>query len=226
MISDLKLGFKILRYAHALKSTSILAVIIVVFGLAWCVLNVVSPAAAGGIPGGYFLMLTGLFMVQLLYSVNMSNLVQASPAKKRLQTSVPAVLSTFCMLAGYLLTVLTAGITVCIRPEKVGIVCGQIIFTVVIMSVVMLYMAVCYKYFVTATVMFVGIFAVCYSYLACEKGWNISFAGNSWFIFVLTAAVGLAAILVCGVLQYFLSLAVYKAPMSKRAQMASLRRQL
>lgn len=223
MINDLKLGFKILRYAHAVKVTLIMNVVIVIMGILLCVLNVM---VENSFPGGYFIMLTALFLIQLIYSVNMSNLVQASPMKKRLQTSVPAVMSTFCMSAGYLITVLTEGIVVSFRPEGMSYICGQIVFTVVIMGVIMLYTGICYKYFVAATVMFIAVFFICYSYMAVGGGWYISFADGGWFMFILTAAAGLAVILICGVLQYLLSLAVYRAPMSKRAQAASLRRQL
>lgn len=223
MINDLKLGFKVLKYAHAVKSTLVLGGIMVLIGIALCILNV---AVENSFPGGYFIMITALFLLQLLYSVNMSNLVQASPMKKRLQTSVPAVIGTFCMLMGYLLTVLTEGIVAYFGPEEINYICGQILFTMVVMGVIMLYTGICYKYFVVATVMFILVFAICYSYLISSRGWFISFAGDGWGMFALTAAAGLAFILICGVLQYLLSLAVYKAPMSKRTQAASLRRQL
>lgn len=221
MINNLKLGFKTLKYAHAVKSTLIMSGVIMILGILMCVMNV---AVEYTFPGGYFFMLTALFMVQLLYSVNISNLVQASPVKKRLQTSVPAVMSTFCMLAGYLLTVLTEGIVAYFRPEGINYICGQILFTAVLAGVIMLYTGICYKYFAAATIMFAAVFSLFYSYLI--RGWFISFAGGGWGMFALTAAIGLAVILICGVLQYLLSLAVYKVPLSKQAQAASLRKQL
>lgn len=223
MINDLRLGIKTLKYAHAVKSTLILGGLMMLMGIAVCILNL---AVENSFPGGYFMMITTLFLLQLLYSVNMSNLVQASPVKKRLQTSVPAVMSTCCMLASYLLSVLTEGIIAYFRPERMDYICWQLLFTIVVMGVIRLYVAICYKYFVVGTVIFVVIFCVCYSCWMSDGGRLISFWGGGWTMFALTTAAGVAFILICGVLQYLLSLAVYKAPMSKRAQVASLRRQL
>lgn len=227
MINNLKLGFKTLKYAHAVKSTMIFGIIIVILGEVLCLMSLVTgDISGGGLPGGYFFMLTALFILQLLYSVNMSNLVQASPMKKKLQTSVPATLSTFCMLIGYLLAVVTEGFVAYRRPESMGVVCGHIIFTVVMMAVIMLYTSVCYKYFFAATVMFLVVFFLCFGYMTGSGMWLAGLQGSGWETFALIAVLGAAALLVFGVLQYFLSLAVYKAPMSKRAQAAALRRQL
>ena len=44
--------------------------------------------------------------------------------------------------------------------------------------------------------------------------------------FLAAAALGLGIIAAGGILEYLLSLLVYKAPMSKQAQSASLRREL
>jgi len=50
---------------------------------------VLSGSFPSTLPGGYFFMMVEVFVIQLFYSVNISNMVQASPAKKRLMTSVP-----------------------------------------------------------------------------------------------------------------------------------------
>ncbi len=223
MISDLKLGFRVLKYAHALKSSLAIGIIMAVLGVAMCLMGMLGME---NFMGGYFIMMMALFLIQLLWSVNASNLVQASPMKKKLQTSVPAVLSAFCMTAGYLLVVLTEVIVGCIRPDRLSYICVLILFTAIIMGVIMLYSAICYKYFFLGTILFIACFISCYSFLMSGTEQLAKLMQSDWNCFVLTSILGLVILWVCGVLQYFISLAVYKAPMSKRAQMAALRRQL
>ena len=213
-----------MKFAHGVVSTFICCGIMMAIGVALSLLAV-PIGEVRTLPGGYFIMMIGLFLMQLTFSVNIANMVQASPMKKRLQTSVPATMSTLCMVIGYLLTVLLEGIVAYMRPNRIGLLCEQLIFTVAMMGIFALYSSICYKYFFSATIMFVLVFGGCYGYLM-GGGMSINFLGNTWATFVVTALVGLAVIPICGVLQYLLFLVVYKAPLSKRAQAASLRRQL
>lgn len=223
MINNLKLGLKTLRFAHALKSSLIIGIVMAVLGVAMCLMGILGEE---NFMGGYFIMMLGLFLIQMLWSVNISNLVQASPVKKRLQTSVPAVLSTFCMTVGYLIVVLTEIVVGCIRPDRISYICVMILFTAIVMDIIMFYAALCYKYFVLATILFIACFVVCYGFLMTKTEQLAGLMKFGWGSFVLITVLGIAILWVSGVLQYFISLAVYKAPMSKHAQSATLRRQL
>lgn len=224
MINDLKLGFKIMKYGHSAKLSIIGSIVLAVFGLVFCVISI---AVSVSFPGGYFLMMSVLLLLQLISTVNAANLVQTSPMKKKLQTSVPALFSVLLMLAAYLFNVVVAAIAACAKPEAIKFFCTQIISTAVIMGVIMLYYGVVYKYFVASTVGFFIIFMFVYpSYSGNELYWSFMPFAESWQNFVLTAVIGLGIILVCGVLQYLISLAVYKAPISKRALGARLRSQM
>ena len=224
MINDLKLGFKLMKYGHSAKLSIIGSIVLAVFGLVFCVISI---AVSVSFPGGYFLMMSVLLLLQLISTVNAANLVQTSPMKKKLQTSVPALFSVLLMLAAYLFNVVVAAISACAKPEAIKFFCTQIISTAVIMGVIMLYYGVVYKYFVASTVGFFIIFMFVYpSYSGNELYWSFMPFAESWQNFVLTAVIGLGIILVCGVLQYLISLAVYKAPISKRALGARLRSQM
>jgi len=224
MISDLKLGFKLMKYGHAAKLSFIASIITVVFGLLYTVLAIFGYS---NFPGGYFIMMSALFLMQLLATVNVSNLVQSSPAKKRLQTRIPALLSVALMLVGHLLNVISLSVFACIWPDTIGNICTQIILTDFIMGIVMLYYGICYKKFMLGTILFFVVFFSTYgAILEGELQWRLipglSFRGN----LILTAVIGLAVILVCGVLNYLISLALFKEPMSKWAQGARLRKQM
>ena len=228
MINDLKLGFKIMKYGHSVKLSIIGSIAMAVLGLVFCAIGITTTSS---FLGGYLLMMSALLLLQLISTVNAANLVQTSPMKKRLQTSVPAIFSTFLMLTAYLLNVAVVAVAVCANPEAVEFFCTLIMCTAVLTGVIMLYYGAVYKYFVASTVIFFIIFIFIYPSVISgdikdELYWNFMPFAGYWENFALTVVIGLAIILVCGVLQYLISLAVYRAPISKLALGARLRSQL
>lgn len=224
MIRDIKLGFRLLKYGHGAKLSFVAGIIMVVFGVFYSILSIL---VSSSFPGGYFIMMAALLLIQLLYTVSAASLVAASPARKRLQTKVPAMFSAVVMLAGHLINVVSLGIFARAEPRAMRNVCAMIIFTALIMGLIMIYAGIVYKYFALGTAAFiVGFFASGLpaqvflqtgGFMPLESLW-----GNFW----LAAVLGLAIILVCGLLQYLISLAVYKAPVSKWALGARLRKQM
>lgn len=225
MINDLKLGFKLMKYGHSAKLSIIGSIVLAVFGLVFCAVGIKVRQA---LPGGYFLMLSVLLLLQLISTVNAANLVQTSPMKKKLQISVPALFSVLLMLAAYLLNVVVAAVALFhANPESLELFCSQIMYTAVMMGIIMLYYGAVFKYFVASTVVFFIMFVLAYPFVISGMlQWSFMPFAEPWENFALTAVTGLAVILVCGVLQYLISLAVYKAPISKRALGARLRSQL
>ncbi len=224
MINDLKLGFKMMKYGHAAKLSFIVSIIMLAGGLLYTILTIFGHST---FPGGYFIMMSALFLMQLLATVNVSNLVQSSPAKKRLQTRIPALISVVLMLVGHLLNVISLSVFACIWPHTVGNICTQIIFTAAIMGIVMLYYGICYKKFMLGTILFFVVFISSYGpMLKGDLQWRLIPGLSFWGNLILTAVIGLAIILVCGVLSYLISLALFREPMSKWAQGARLRKQM
>lgn len=224
MINDLKIGFKIMKYGHAAKLSIIASIIVGLFGLAFCALSLVMTST---FPGGYFLMMSVLLLLQLISTVGAANLVQTSPMKRKLQTSVPALISVVLMLGGYLFQAAASAVMVCVKPETLQASCTQLIFTAVIMGVIMLYYGAVYKYFVASTAAFLIVFLIIYEPMIMgDLLWTYLPFSGAWGNFVLSAAIGLVIILAGGVLEYLISLAVYKAPVSKWALGARLRKQM
>lgn len=228
MINDVKLGFKIMKYGHSAKLSIIGSIAFAVLGLVFCVIDIM---AIQSFLGGYLLMLSSLLLLQLISTVNAASLVQTSPMKKKLQTSVPAFFSIFLMLLAYLLNVVVAAVAVCANPGAIERFCTEIMCTAGLMGLMMLYYGAVYKYFVASTAVFFIIFIFFYPSVISgdindELLWSLMPFAGYWENFALTVVIGLGIILVCGVLQYLISLAVYKAPISKLALGARLRSQL
>ena len=59
MISDLKLGFRVLKYAHALKSSLAIGIRMGVLGVAMCLMGILGME---NFMGGYFIMMMALFL--------------------------------------------------------------------------------------------------------------------------------------------------------------------
>lgn len=228
MINDLKLGFKIMKYGHSAKLSIIGSIVLAVLGLVLCIISITAKIS---FLGGYILTLSVLLLLQLISTVNAANLVQSSPMKKRLQTSVPAFFSILMMLAAYLLNVVVVAVVVCTKPEEEVYCYTQIIYTAALMGMIMLYYGAVYKYFVASSIIFFTVFIFVYPSILSgdineELYWSYMPYAEPWQNFILTTVIGLAFILVCGVLQYLISLAVYKAPISKLALGARLRSQM
>lgn len=226
MINNFKLGIKMFRYGSGLVGMIVCSCIFLVLGLlinfAYYVLGV-----EGG-PGDVFLVIIGMYPIQILYSLSASNFIASSPAKKRMQTSVPAAISCFNMLVIYLINSLVKIIVLVKHPENIGAACGGMVFSAGFIIIIMLYLAVAYKYFWVSILM--GI-AVYFFTTASLEGMNaFSFwpgiFGNSVGSFVLVLVLGLAFIVMGGFGQYGMSLLVYKAPMSKYAQSAAVRKEM
>lgn len=224
MINDLKIGFKIMKYGHSAKLSMIGSIVAAVVAVLLCAVSIL---ATYSFPGGYFFMIAVLLLLQLLSTVNAANLVQTSPMKKKLQTSVPALLSVLLMLAAYLLNAAVLAVAIGANPEMAEPLLTQIMYTAFIMGVVMLYYGACFKYFVASTAFFLLAFMCTYTpMISGELRWSFMPFAGVWENFALTTVIGAVVILVCGGLEYLISLAVYRAPMSKWALGARLRSQL
>lgn len=223
MVNNLRLGMKSLRYSYGWKRTMVCMALLTVPGV---VMAVAGPHLKLGIFSGFILVIEAIFPMQLLASLGVSNMLQASPLKKKMQTSVPALFCTFCMTAVFLLSLLICGIRVMGEPAEIQAVCEEIVQYALWMACVMMYLAVTYKYFLVATIFFLAVNTNLWSGYLGSRFVNFSALEGVAAPFLAAAALGLGIIAAGGILEYLLSLLVYKAPMSKQAQSASLRREL
>lgn len=223
MIGNLKLGMKALRYGYGIKMNLLLGGLFLVLGAAMAVLNAMDPNG-NYLLANFMIMCVGLLPGQVLNSLMASNLVQASPKNRRLQTAAPAALTWGIMTFLYLLSALVRGIVVLRHPEKTAAMCTELVTLGVFMVAIMLYMGIAFKYFVIPLFFFFLFFLFSYQWiqilLVCLE-W-----GTGILRLVLAAAAGLACIAAGGYGQYLVSLAVYRAPASKLAQPAPLRKML
>lgn len=217
MTEQIKMGMKLLRYTFGIKTCLVSMVLFLGLGILCACL----PVRIMGRMSGFFILLVSLWVVQMLSSLNVSYMVQASPWKRALQTSVPALLSFVCSLILYLFVVLISVLKLrgAALDERQILVEG-VLMNGILAFLLLVYSGVAYKYFRIATV----VFSVTVYALMCVfefipntgKGLNLSFMG--------AVGIGILCIIAGALAEYGLSLLFYKVPVSKGAQMHGLQK--
>lgn len=228
MINDMKLGLKMLRYAYGLKTNLTQGGIFLALGIVYTVIGSMETHSTGS-PGafsGVFFSSLAMLPVQMCYSLSTSDLVKASPVRKRMQTSVPVLLHCCGALLIYLAECLVYGICCLRRPELEQAMCRDIVAVALIAAFMMLYSGVCYKYFVATTLVVVP-FMCLWLVGRLKSGEFVTWmSGGREVSFFAAAGMGLGILILGGMAEYLFTLLLYRAPLSKAAQPAPLRKWL
>lgn len=170
--------------------------------------------------GGYLLMVLAVYPAQLLSSLTVSNLVQTSPWKKALQTSVPTALTAGAFALTYGGALIISLLRLNARPEmREDMVMILVLFTFEIF-LIMTYCGIAYKTYVLGTALFIIVFVIGSRVIQIGAALGV-FRGVSVFV---AACSGFAAMLLGSAVQYGLSLMLYKRALSKNAQYPGLRK--
>lgn len=211
MLKDLKMGFQLMKYGYRIKMNVIFMLVILVIGI---IVEITSEGTS--FLGGFYLMMTGMFAYQLIMSMDISEMVQTSAMKRRLQVELPVVASTVVYLAAYTFLLVERVILIYQNPQ------GKeealyTLFTIVLMMVtIYIFTAICYKYFVAGFILFL------ISFIGVDTGavilWNNGIGawlcqiGLGWL-----AVLGYAVVLLGGGIEYLLGSLLYRKPLSEFA---------
>ena len=211
MLKDIKLGFKLLRYGYKLKLNIFLLAFFAIFGI---VSDIMSKGTS--IIGGIYIMMCGMFTFQLIMSMDVSEFIQSTSLKKKLQIYIPVLSSTVINLVVFTFLVIERVILIqnSVADEK------QLIFTLFTLDVVLLavylYTSICYKYFVFGFIVFMVLFMSIFTVLS-----GVAFVPVSNAVFKLglpvVALLGYIVIFVGGALEILIGELLYKKPLSEFA---------
>lgn len=221
MINDWKLGMKMMRYAYGIKINCILGGIMLALGIAAIALG---GTVRDAFPATYMILAVGVLPVQMLYSLSITGMLQASPMKKKLQTSIPAMVNFTIMSAMYLVIVLIYGIMLIGNPEEQSWACLNLVMLVFMMLVIMFYTGVAYKHFIIASAIIIPILCFTLSTGLTNKEWLFHFLALEKYSFWQAVVGGIGLLAIGAFIQYLSSLLVYKAPIDKMSQSVLLRR--
>ena len=166
--------------------------------------------------GGFYLMMTGMFAYQLIMSMDISEMVQSSAAKRKLQVGLPVVASTVVYLASYTFLLVERVILIHQNPQSKEELLYTLFTILLIMITVYIFSSICYKYFVAGMILFLILF------IGVDTGavilWNNGIGawlcqiGLGWL-----AVLGYAVVLLGGGIEYLLGSLLYRKPLSEFA---------
>lgn len=212
MIRQIKIGLKLLRYSHGVRLSISIAAVLVMFAMA---IEFVPVFKYSRILGDYLILANGMWLIQLLYSINFASLVQTSRWKKKLQTSVPAIVG----FSGYALSYLF--IIIIKLPGFVGADAGQradisamLFMDAVIGAGMMIYSGMAYKFFIPSTIIFFVMFYRWYY----STGSGMSNMPQIDLPVWEAAGAGYLILVAGAMLQYGMTRLLYRFPLDKRGQ--------
>ena len=126
-----------MRYAYGIKTNCIQAAVFLLAGLV-----LILSGGEGNLVvwGGFFWISISMLPTQLIYTLGVSKLVQASPMRKKLQTVFPVAANFACVTAVYLAELVMCGIRLGVRPDEAGWMGRSLIALAVMMAFMMLYL--------------------------------------------------------------------------------------
>lgn len=205
------MGFQLMKYGYKIKMNVIMMIVILALGI---VAEITSEGTS--FLGGFYLMMTGMFAYQLIMSMDISEMVQSSAAKRKLQVGLPVVASTVVYLASYTFLLVERVILIHQNPQSKEELLYTLFTILLIMITVYIFSSICYKYFVAGFILFLILF------IGVDTGavilWNNGIGawlcqiGLGWL-----AVLGYAVVLLGGGIEYLLGSLLYRKPLSEFA---------
>jgi len=175
--------------------------------------------------GAMLLMATAMYPTQMLYNVCGSQLVQSSPYKRAIMTSLTTIVTLCCGILHYLVVMGIEGIRILINPEAAGNSAYIILLTGMFLLLIEVYLAIAYRYFQVSMFVMIGSITGFYYLFGITGDGAIALQCLSGISIPAAIAAGLGFAVLGSLLQYGISLLVYKIPISRSAIYGLLRQQ-
>ena len=217
MREKIKIGWKLMPYGTNLQLQLVCFVIIGFIGLSWEFfqaafdnnLNVVS--FCGGDLGGFFLMLSGTFLVQFVLSSMRSTLLQTSPYKKTMHTGIAPLYNFLGCAIGFTICVV-AHIVMYVRyPQEQRAIETRLILVAFWGIVLLVYGVIAYKYYALSIV---AIYVCMFGGIQFDVSDLLSKMPENLPLVILC---GYVMLMIGGVIQTGISKLIYKKELSEWA---------
>lgn len=220
LIESWRFAIRCMKLSDNLKMNLICGVVVFVIALVQEIAN-----HGYNVVGAMFLMTVTVYPAHMIFSICSSQLVQSSPYKKSIMTSLTTVI-TFCSgILCYLIVIGIEGIRVIADPETAGKSARIILFAGMLLVLMKVYVSVVYRYRVVSVFVMTGSITF-YSYFATmfinDKMFSRWISEMSMPVAIMA---GLCFAVLGSLLQYGISLLLYKKPISRNAIYGLLRQQ-
>ena len=152
MLKEIKLGFKLLKYGYKLKMNVVTLILFLAIG-------VFSEVMAKGtsLVGGVYFMIGGMFAYQMVMSMDVSQMIQSTAMKKKLQIYIPAMVSFIIYIVIFTFLVIEKVILIQNHAAKPSELVNTLLWVEMIMASVYIFVSICYKFFVLGFIVFMAI---------------------------------------------------------------------
>ncbi len=210
MLDEFKRAYKLVQYGLSIKLQLVFAIVFTLIGIA------VEIASRGTqFIGAFYIILSGLFLFQLVISVDNSALVQSSPYKRKIMVVYPYVVIiplTYLLMA--VLSVIHWRFAVTGSAEDYSNQARMMFILGVVLFLTNLFFGVCYKYFLLATMLLFVFMIPVISLLQYDRFPIYQWSGVSFSRSVICAFVFITIGLV---ISYLLTNLLYRKPLSSMA---------
>lgn len=226
MISDIKMGLKLFKYSLSFKSTVTMYIIFFGLGVLFTILTPESGADSIIAMGGAYMALSGAYVGQMLFNVNIGKIIQSSPYKCKLQTKIPNLFSFISILFSFTMFILIKVVQIkcfgCFGTEELLMKqTFAVIMTAVMSFCMLLYIGVAFKKYVLSTVfLFITIIPMMLLMMSSDR--LIGFVTG--ISFGLAIFIGYAIIIVGFLLSLLVSRMVYKLDIEENSYKKLLER--
>ena len=211
-----------IKYSLSMKMNITMAVLFFLLGLAMELYQafwVTDTVSEGVIPfGAVFMICTAMFPSQMLVSLDVSLMAQASAYKKKLQTSLSTVMILIGNLVMFTLILIIRMIGVAVTPGAT-LEMMHILPVGILSALIILDSGIVYKFFIMSIIVLYAILAGFGGYIGYMTGSGQLVGGYGGLGLGTAADIILSYVLifVAAGIGYLISLAVYKFPLSRYA---------
>lgn len=226
IIESWRFAIKCIKLSYNIKVNLFATGFLLLIGLLYEIMDLNSNIKSG--MGAIMLVIVAMYPAQMIYSICGSQLAQSSPCKKAMMTSLPTVITFSSGMLAYLLVIVIEVIRAIRNPETAERCAGLILLIGMMLMFLNIYIGIAFKYFVVSMIMMIGIMSGGYYY--CYRGIAVGVRTMvlPWLTGIsmpIAIAAGLCFAVLGSLLQYGISLLLYKRPISRTAIYGLLRQQ-
>ena len=226
LIESWRFAIKCIKLSYHLKVNLIIVGFLFLLALVYEIADLNVDLNSG--MGGILLLIVAMYPAQMIYSICGSQLAQSSPYKKAMMTSLPAVITFCCGILTYLLVIVTEAIRAIRNPEAAEHCARLILLIGIVLMILNIYIGIAFRYFALSMIILLGFllgFYYCYPAGIVIGRSTIVLPWLTGISMPVATAVGLCLAVLGSLLQYGISLLLYKRPISRTAIYGLLRQQ-
>lgn len=169
--------------------------------------------------GALFLYSAAMYPAQILMTLDISGMVQASPYKKRIQTSVMSFTSLCGNLAALAIMLLVRGLGAFVMPQRAALIWHDLPVIGLMGLGLSIMGALLYKFYILSIIVLAVVFGSAGSWMAIAENMGMETGMNPMGNMSLPAAIAFCVVMILlgNGIQYLIARMIYKRPYSKGA---------